>query len=115
MDQSMKFLGMLLATSLVVAVFVFLPHILLGSALTVHGWDYQRGVSSTGLDTWGNMSTYCLGSSQSPVDLDALKASHDHDHHQLMFKNYEEVTKESIALENTGNAVELKVELSQIK
>ena len=61
------------------------------------------------------MSSYCLGSSQSPVDLDALKAFHDHHHHHLMFMNYEEVTKENMALENNGHAVELKVELSQIK
>ena len=105
----MKFLGWILVTTLAVAVFVFLPHILLESPLTVHGWDYQRGVSSNRLDTWGNMSTYCLGSSQSPVDLDALKDSHDHHYHQLMFKNYEEVTKENIALENNGHAVELKI------
>ena len=55
------------------AILTFVPFILTGAALTVHGWDYQRGVSSNRLDTWGNMSTYCLGSSQSPVDLDALK------------------------------------------
>ena len=73
MEQTMKFLGLILLTTLAVAVFVFLTHILLESPLTVHGWDYQRGVSSNRLDTWGNMSTYCLGSSQSPVDLDALK------------------------------------------
>ena len=105
----MKFLGWLLVTSLVVAVLVFLPHILPGSALTLHGWDYERGVSSNGLDTWGNVSAYCMGSSQSPVDLDALEASHDHHHHQLMFKNYEEVAKENIAIENNGHAVELKL------
>jgi hypothetical protein len=42
MEQTMKFLGWILVTTLAVAVFVFLPHILLESPLTVHGWDYQR-------------------------------------------------------------------------
>jgi carbonic anhydrase len=58
------------------------------------------------------VSANCLGLSQSPVDLDALKAFHDHHHHHLMSMNYEEVTKENMALENNGHAIELKVNSS---
>ena len=114
------------------AILTFVPYILLGLALAVHDWDYERGVSrsgvfpkacstdftslnfSTGLDTWGNVSAYCLGSSQSPIDLDASEAFHDHHHHHLMFINYEEVTKENTVFENNGHAVELKVESSKM-
>jgi len=76
----------------------------------VHGWNYKRGPNRRdGLTTWGNVSAYCLGSAQSPINLDTTKAQHHHHHYHLNFEKYDLVNQENTILENNGHAIELKV------
>ena len=63
---------------------------------------------SDGLATWGDVSPYCLGQAQSPINLDNSEADHSH-HQHLMFEEYKLINQENTMLENNGHSVELKV------
>ena len=66
--------------------------------------------SRLGTEYWGTINPNCLGSSQSPVNLDSdLLVLGNPGGGRIEFYNYEQVNSDSTVLENNGHTVELKV------
>eukprot|EP00092_Neocalanus_flemingeri_P037331 GFUD01040655.1.p1 GENE.GFUD01040655.1~~GFUD01040655.1.p1 ORF type:complete len:324 (-),score=73.14 GFUD01040655.1:92-1063(-) len=71
-------------------------------------WEYT---GRTGTEYWGTINENCLGSSQSPINMDPtlMEVEQDRSIARIQFVNYDKVTARSTMLENNGHTVELKV------
>jgi len=70
-------------------------------------WEYSGRL---GTEYWGTINPNCLGSSQSPVNLDSnLLVLGNPGGSRIEFYNYEQVNSDTTVLENNGHTVELKV------
>jgi len=74
---------------------------------SVH-WEYT---GRSGTEFWGSINPNCLGTSQSPVNMDPtlLVMEQDSSKGRIQFVNYDNVTQRNTRLENNGHTVQLNV------
>jgi len=69
-------------------------------------WEYA---GRRGSEYWGNINRRCLGSAQSPINIDNTLVSTRTGGDRIELENYDLYTEDNTKLENNGHTVELKV------
>ena len=69
-------------------------------------WDYA---GRQGSEYWGTINRRCLGSAQSPINIDTSLVSKRTRGDRIELENYDLFTEDNTKLENNGHTVELKV------
>merc|ERR1711892_1138089 len=73
------------------------------------GWTYNGAKGSYGRRQWGQVSEFCQGDNQSPINLDTGTAVTGTVSRDLIFAGYEQITSVNTKLENNGHSVELEL------
>jgi len=69
-------------------------------------WEYA---GRQGIEYWGTINRRCLGSAQSPINIDTTLARKRTRGDRIELENYDLFTEDNTKLENNGHTVELKV------
>ena len=69
-------------------------------------WEYA---GRRGSEYWGNINRRCLGSAQSPINIDNTLVSRRTGGDRIELENYDLYTEDNTKLENNGHTIELKV------